>query len=413
MLTDLIEKEKSVGVQGPDTNTIGTLARKFQKEGLEMSDINELKRIYERVVKLGYSKLINPDKVERATRIDDALRKWQFSEAGRRGFKDLSALNKETQAAKMLLNAIGKKYAGDANNAITLTDWIVLSGGNPQAVAGYIAKKALQEKGTQSAFAKWRYEGGTKTPLPSGVYNPSTKNLLLPSGTKGQGSQVFAPGVTKVAPVDTSAGKYESISGKPIAVSSRKQQPLPQSQKLSPKAYTPTIPQPKPKSNNILPKKKEIPLKSVKGGFIKNPLAKTDDLTAYHGTQAKEIRGTPNPTSGSMGKAFYLSDDEIKASSFGKEKNIPDDVVGTSGKVFKRTIREPNAYETSNVYPFDLSKLRIKTVANDKEFFSKIPSGEAKDASVSYRLMGYDGVYNKDTGTYAIYKTDSLIPKTK
>ena len=132
---------------------------------------------------------------------------------------------------------------------------------------------------------------------------------------------------------------------------------------------------------------------------------------AFHGTQAKQIRGTPNPTDGSMGKAFYLTNDAAKAKSFGRDGRVDDSVMGAQGKMIKRTLREPEMYPDSNVFEFDLSKLKIKEVADDAEFFRHIPSGDVADASVEYRLLGFDGVRNKTTGTTAIYNTENLRPK--
>lgn len=48
---------------------------------LSHSDINAIKRLYERKVKVNYIKDQNSLEVERATNIDDAVRKWQFDEA--------------------------------------------------------------------------------------------------------------------------------------------------------------------------------------------------------------------------------------------------------------------------------------------------------------------------------------------
>jgi hypothetical protein len=152
--------------------------------------------------------------------------------------------------------------------------------------------------------------------------------------------------------------------------------------------------------------------KEVLNSVIKKKTADNVSETLYHGTQAKEIVGVPKTSEGKMGNAFYLTKDKQKAISFGKEKNISDDVISASGKTIKRTLREPNAYKTSNVFEFSPEELKIKTVSNDKEFFDMIPSGEATDANATFRLMGYDGVYNNDTGTYAIYNTSKLKPKT-
>ena len=122
-------------------------------------------------------------------------------------------------------------------------------------------------------------------------------------------------------------------------------------------------------------------------------------ITAYHGTQAKEIRGIPNKTKGSIGNAFYLSDDKLKAEKFGKDSKVINS--GT-----KSLLRKEGTFPTSNVYEFDLSKLKIKEFKSDSELFK-----EVKDPDIEswMKLAGYDGVYIKNTGTYAIYNPEKLI----
>ena len=118
---------------------------------------------------------------------------------------------------------------------------------------------------------------------------------------------------------------------------------------------------------------------------------------AFHGTQAKEIRGVPNKTKGTIGNAFYLSGDAVKAEQFGK-----DATVKTMTNELKR---RANIYPSANTYAFDISNLKIKTFNNDAEFFNYV-----KDPDIEkwMRLSGYDGVYMKDTNNYAIYNTEKL-----
>ncbi len=137
-----------------------------------------------------------------------------------------------------------------------------------------------------------------------------------------------------------------------------------------------------------------------------NPLiqeARKGDI-AYHGTQAKEIRGIPNTTQGKMGNAFYLTSDENKALRFGKEKNIKEEIITASGKKVTRTLREPDYYPNSNVYSFNIGNAKIKPIT-DEEFFRLVGNDKPEDY---FRLAGYDGVFNKDTGTYAIYNPEKL-----
>jgi len=193
MLEHLVERERSLGVEGKDTAQIAELANKFSAEGLTHKEMNTMKRIYERTVRFGYNKLTSPDVVEKATRIDDAFRQWQFKEASDRGFKDLDALNKETQATRNLLNAIGKKYSGDSNQAIGLGDTVLLSGGNAQAIAMYLGRKAFMDKGVQSSFAKSIYTG-VKTGVPKGNVIPTSQFPRLNAPQQGAAnSQVFTP----------------------------------------------------------------------------------------------------------------------------------------------------------------------------------------------------------------------------
>lgn len=163
-LEELLKKEtskSSPGAMSPDLKTVMQLKNKLADQGLNMSDINAVKRLYERNVKLDYVKQNLPNETARANNLDSAIRKWQVEEAQHQGLKNLPEINKETQLAKQLMDALGKERAGSAgNNAVTLTDWIMLSGGDPTAIAGFFAKKGFSSKSLQSWFAS---KIGTKT----------------------------------------------------------------------------------------------------------------------------------------------------------------------------------------------------------------------------------------------------------
>lgn len=142
---------------------------------------------------------------------------------------------------------------------------------------------------------------------------------------------------------------------------------------------------------------------------LKNVSGETPNKIAYHGTQAKEIRGNPNPTNGSMGKAFYLTDSKSKAGEFGREKRVVNDTITNSnGKKVKQILRESNGYKDSQVFDFDTSDLKIKNFNNDQEFFNFTQNADLKELSDWFKLAGYDGAYIKDKGTYAIYDTSRL-----
>lgn len=175
-LDELMAREAKVSTPGaisPEFRTIRELSNKYDADGLTMEEINSVKRIYERNVRLGYLKENKQDSIARATNIDSAIRKWQAETANKMGLKNLPDINKETRLAKQLLDDLGAEYAGSAgNNAITLTDWIMLSGGDPTAAAGFLTKKFMSSKAVMSKVAE------KLAPAPKNeVIAPITSNL--------------------------------------------------------------------------------------------------------------------------------------------------------------------------------------------------------------------------------------------
>lgn len=162
-LNELLSRETRVsspGALSPDFQRVRELTNKYKTSGLDMKEINETKRLYERNIRLDFVKQNLPEGVARSTNVDNALRQWQFGQAEKLGLKNLPTINKETRLAKTLLDAIGKETAGSAgNNAINLTDWVLLAGGDPTALSGYFVKKALSSKTLQSSVAKKLYKG--------------------------------------------------------------------------------------------------------------------------------------------------------------------------------------------------------------------------------------------------------------
>lgn len=157
-IEELFAREIRVSTPGAlskDFARVRQLKQKYENEGLNMSEINEVKRIYERNVRLDFLKENKPESVARATNLDSAIRQWQFAQAEKLGLKNLKDINKETQLAKQLLDDLGKEHAGQlGNNAITLTDWIIVSELDPTAIGALLVKKGLSDKGLQSAIAK-------------------------------------------------------------------------------------------------------------------------------------------------------------------------------------------------------------------------------------------------------------------
>lgn len=189
-MNELLARESRIGFSGGDANRIQSLANKYKNGGLEMKEINEVKRLFERNNKLDYLRGNVPEGIEKSNRIDDAIRKWQFKKADALGLKNLPELNKQTQAAKFIVDKLGKQITGRVgNDAITITDWMLLSGGDPTAIAGLAAKKFFGNKTIQSKIAK----ALASTPK-TGLIKPefgSSEGFLLPAPKSGANS--FSP----------------------------------------------------------------------------------------------------------------------------------------------------------------------------------------------------------------------------
>jgi len=200
MLKDLLDRETRVSTPGAPAQNLARLQALSQKKAWNMTEINEIKRLYERTVKVDYLKSINPEGVARATNLDSALRTWQVSQAETLGLKNLPRMRKETQLAKQLLDTLGKEYSGQAgNNAISLTDWIMLSGGNPQAIAGFLVKKTLSSKYIQGKIAEFVNRGNPILQDIGPEVGP-TKVLNLPAPSSAVRSSVGSGSTIPVAP---------------------------------------------------------------------------------------------------------------------------------------------------------------------------------------------------------------------
>ncbi len=186
MLNDALEREMRISSEGApsaDLSRVQFLNNKYKTQGLDMTEINEAKRIFERNNKMDFLKANVPEGVARANAIDSAVRSWQFQKADELGLKNLGEINKETRLAKQLADDIGAEYSGQAgNNAISITDWILLSGGDPTAVAAFLAKKTGGSKRLQSGLAELLTP---KSKINSNIVadlNPTELPLELPAG---------------------------------------------------------------------------------------------------------------------------------------------------------------------------------------------------------------------------------------
>lgn len=154
----------------------------LNSEGLTLPEINSVKRLYESTEKLGYAKDLNSVKVARSTNLDSAIRDFLIDTAESRGFKNIRALNKETQAAKFLADEIYRKMQKqEANNVLGLTDQIMAMGGiiDPSMWAALGIKKILLGGTGKAYLAKLLSPEVTK-----GIPQPTSKLVELKSKQK-------------------------------------------------------------------------------------------------------------------------------------------------------------------------------------------------------------------------------------
>lgn len=135
-------------VRNPQASRLAELAEKNRNEWLTMSEINEVKRYFESMFGNKYKPATwntqwNADKHQLMKNLDNELREWQRGTAEQMWFTDLAKLNKETQAARELMNNV--KYWDAVWWTITLDDWLFLA----QAIERWelwalVAKKVME-----------------------------------------------------------------------------------------------------------------------------------------------------------------------------------------------------------------------------------------------------------------------------
>lgn len=214
------KSESSKNVKAPYLDKTMEFANKYNKQGLTMSEINEVKRLYERHVKLGYNKLMNAEKVQRATNVDNALREWQVKQASELGFKNIKEMNKQTQLSKFMVDKLGAQITGKTGlNEVSLTDWIMLSGGDPTAIGGFLTKKFLSSNAVQAKIAQMLKQGEAAPPVkPSlnGGYTKPQSPLLPGKGLKKAPSSNTTPSQINKASIKNDTAPTNKTSNRII-----------------------------------------------------------------------------------------------------------------------------------------------------------------------------------------------------
>lgn len=333
------ERTSSSGAPSPYLRELQAYMNKSGKGGWTMGEINQIKRIYERTNRLDYIKSNLPESVEKANNLDSAVRNWQVEQGSRLGLKNLDKLRKETQLAKMFMDDVGKANSSRlANNAMSITDWIMLSGGDVRAIAGLFAKKVFSSEGVQAAFARNFNKGRGSSNLLEADLQPSEVKAL-PAGNPGDfAKQPINPKTGQPYPIDLVPKKMGPAS------SMEPRTPTGSRTSYNPKtgdSYIRDINTGKVRieNKNSTPARPATPqpIKTQESGAYQNNVTASANKTApITNTSNRTISQTVPQKKGLIQRAVdYYKDTPNKQGGFvrfSKEnipKNIPPDTLGT------------------------------------------------------------------------------------
>ena len=158
MADAVAEYAADVSIDPVEVSKYRKLAEKAKTEWLTMSEINDVKRYYERNNKFTYGRDTSQwwtKASKRATELDNAVRERQIEEAAKNWFWNLRELNKETAASKELLDAFWKELRWTYwNDYFWLSDYIILAWGDAKAIAWFLVKKWLNSDVALKYWAK-------------------------------------------------------------------------------------------------------------------------------------------------------------------------------------------------------------------------------------------------------------------
>jgi hypothetical protein len=342
-------EDRMTRVQSPEAGRITQLRNKLNTEGLDMSEINEIKRLYERNVKLAYNKLNNADAVELATNLDNRLRDWQVKQADMLGFENIREMNKQTQLARFISDKLGNQLIGKSGlDGMNLTDWIMLSGGDPTSVGGLITKKFFSDPGIQSKIAQYLSKSEKALPIKPKLGETKLLRLEAPKG-----STVSSRGSGSIIPVAPKGANME-FTGQVGGIIPEK----PSLQLLKGK----------------LVKKASMPKASTK-----IPL-KSNDLSTDKGMIATAIENLKNPATRKRGS--------IDISGLSK-KEVPS--VSYSNDTMESLLKEAKKYNSAE--EFAKSQEKIGNTGNTfagQSIFESFPSVYTKNATTGSKYKTAD-----------------------
>lgn len=184
-LKDKAVSTSTKNVKAPYLKQVNEWITKAKSTGLNNAEINSVKKLFEREVKFGYNKLTDATKVKQATYLDEALRKFQDDTASNLGFTNIKELSKQIQASKFIVDKLGNKIVSDElRGGVNLTDYIILSGGEPASVGAFLTKKLFSSKGIQAKVASALSNSKVKAPIKANYSPQATKATQTSSKIK-------------------------------------------------------------------------------------------------------------------------------------------------------------------------------------------------------------------------------------
>lgn len=164
MLADLAERYEKTAAKKEKLANIKDLFQKYEKEGLTMPEINKVKREYAKNFKYTWLDNASPQALKSAN-LQNGVREWQLKLANNNGFKNIADINKNTQGWKAYADMLGSQVTWkQGNNAISLTDWLTLSGWNPANIWMFLWKQIWKIWKVQSWVMKMLWKQ-TKSPI--------------------------------------------------------------------------------------------------------------------------------------------------------------------------------------------------------------------------------------------------------
>lgn len=155
LLTDIVER--ATQVRDPQAKKFTMMLAKHTEWGINFSELEEAKRRYEKNIKTWYYKDNNSVWIQRATNLDTEIRQYQQQEAIKQGFANIKELNKEISNAYFLSdNILKKQLKMDANNQVSLTDYLLLWAmpDNAAWFAGLALKIAMKNKSVKNTMLR-------------------------------------------------------------------------------------------------------------------------------------------------------------------------------------------------------------------------------------------------------------------